>query len=348
MKKPFKKALMAGALLAIPALVNNAIFARAKALGNTVGGEGRFWPWREGDVFYARDGAGDKPIVFVHGIYAGASVFEWRKNFHALSKSHNVIAFDWLGFGLSDKPNIRYSDTLYVELLTDFLREVVGKPCTIVASSLGAAYAIEAAAALPEIVESLVLVCPSGYRTLTSPEDTPTQEAKFRVISAPIIGPSLYNVITSRANLWRYLCDDVYFDPSYVTEEVVDHYATASHQYGAQYAPLAFISGELGHSVQDSFPHLTQRNIEIVWGREAHMTPLSDAEPFLSANSHAELRVLDKAGLLPQDEQAEAFNRLVIESANSDLLHTSEAAESNGADIPKPRRRKKAEEVETE
>jgi pimeloyl-ACP methyl ester carboxylesterase len=353
MNKPLKKAMITGALLAVPALINNAIFSRAKALGNTIGGEGRFWPWREGDIFYARDGSGSHPIVFVGGIYAGASVFEWRKNFGALAKSHEVIAFDWLGFGLSDKPNIRYSETLYIELLTDFLREVVGKPCTVVASSLGAAYAIEAAAALPEIVESLVLVCPTGYRNLTSPDNSSIQEGLYRTLTAPIIGPSLYNFMTSRANLWRYLCDEVYFDPSYVTEEVVDHYSTASHQYGAQYAPLAFIAGELGHSVNEAMPKLTQEKIRIVWGREAHQSPLADAEPFLSSNPRAELTVLDKAGLLPQDEQAEAFNRLVSDSlppksaspANTAMNGHSEQShvnETHSRDAPKTRSRKKA------
>jgi pimeloyl-ACP methyl ester carboxylesterase len=331
-------------MLAIPAVINNIIFSNAKALGNTLGGEGRFWPWREGDIFYARDGAGETPIVFLHGIYAGASIFEWRKNFNALSKNNDVIALDWLGFGLSDKPNIRYSDMLYIDLITDFLREVVGKPCIVVASSLGAAYAIEAAAHLPDIVKSLVLVCPSGYRNLLTPEDTPAQEIKFKVMSAPILGPSLYNVISSRANLWKYLCDEVYFDPSYVTEEVVDHYATASHQYGAQYAPLAFISGELGHSVQDAMPKLTQKDIRIVWGREAIQSPLADAEPFLSANKNAELKVFDKAGLLPHDEQAEGFNRMVANIADgtgSEPGHESKNGTGSG------RGKKKVEVEET-
>ena len=44
------------------------------------------------------------------------------------------------------------------------------------------------------------------------------------------------------------------------------------------------------------------------------MTPQAEAEAFLAANPRAELTALDKSGLLPHDEQAQAFNRLVIEA----------------------------------
>ena len=81
---------------------------------------------------------------------------------------------------------------------------------------------------------------------------------------------------------------------------------------GRRNAPPSFFSGLLNHSVAASFPKLSQKTLRIVWGREAQMTPLSDAEAFLAANSRAELTVLDKSGLLPHDEQAQAFNRLVI------------------------------------
>jgi pimeloyl-ACP methyl ester carboxylesterase len=107
--------------------------------------------------------------------------------------------------------------------------------------------------------------------------------------------------------------NQAYFDPSYVDDAMVDHYSTASHQYGSQNAPPSFITGLLNHSVADAFPALTQKNIRIVWGREARMTPLSDAEAFLAANAHAELTIFDKSGMLPHEEQSQGFNRLVVE-----------------------------------
>ncbi len=311
MNKTAKKLLWAGAGLAAVAAANNAVFARAKALGNALGGEGRFWPGPYGDVFYTRQGQGPA-VILLHGLYAGASGYEWRKNFDALSEHFNVYALDWLGFGLSDKPRIRYAAEIYVAQLTRFLREVVAEPAHVVASSLAAAYAVQTAHDAPEAVRSLTLVCPTGMHHLAEAPGAKA-EALYQLFRSPLLGTSLYNGIASQAGLRYYLMNQTYFDPSYVDDALIDHYATATHQYGSQNAPPAFLSGQMNLSVKDAFPKLTQDPLCLVWGREARMTPLSDAEAFLAANARAELTVFDKSGLLPHDEQAQAFNRLVIE-----------------------------------
>ena len=315
MNKTVKTLLWAGAGAAALAAANSAVFARAKALGNPLGGEGRFWPSDSGDVFYARQGKGST-VVLLHGIYAGASGYEWRKNFDALSEHFQVYAPDWLGFGLSDKPRRRYSADLYVQQLTQFLRDVVKEPCTVVASSLASAYAVQVAHDAPDLVQSLVLVCPTGFRHLAKPPDA-RAEASHQLLSAPLLGTTFYNGVTSMPGLRWYLMNMTYFDPSFVDDALMDHYTTAAHQYGSQNALPAFVSGLLNHSVAEVFPALTQKTIRLIWGREARQTPLSDAEAFLAANGRVELTVLDKSGLLPHDEQAQAFNRLVVETVNA-------------------------------
>ena len=318
MNKTLKNLLWAGAGAAAVAAANNAVFAQAKALGNTLGGDARFWPGPYGDIFYTKQGQGERPIVLLHGIYSGASGYEWRKNFDALSEHTQVYAPDWLGFGLSDKPRIKYTAAQYVEQLGQFLKEVVAEPCALVASSLASAYAVQVAADQPDLVQALLLVCPTGFRHLAKAPDAGT-EAIYQLTHAPLLGTTLHNLVNSQVSLRNYLMNETYFDPSLVDEALLDHYSTASHQYGAQNAPPSFYSGLLNHSVAASFPKLTQP-VRIVWGREARLTPLSDAEAFLAANPRAELSVLDKSGLLPHDEQAQAFNRLVI-----DLLAGQEA-----------------------
>ena len=310
MNKTLKTLLWASAGAAAVAAANNAVFASADALGNTLGGDARFWPGPYGDLFYTKQGQG-KPVVLLHGIYAGASGYEWRKNFDALSEHEMVYAPDWLGYGLSDKPRIKYTAAQYIEQLLQFLAEVVKEPCTLIASSLATAYAVQVAADQPELVEKLILVCPTGFRHLSKAPDAGT-EAAYQLTHLPLLGTSIYNGLTSMAGLRYYLMNQTYFDPSYVDDALLTHYSIAAHQYGAQNAPPSFFSGYLNHSVAEAFPKLTQKTLKIVWGREARLTPLSDAEAFLAANSRAELTVFDKSGLLPHDEQAQAFNRLVI------------------------------------
>jgi pimeloyl-ACP methyl ester carboxylesterase len=158
MNKFLKGALIAGAAIAIPAAVNAAIFSSAKAQGNALGGDGRFWPWREGDLFYTKKGDGPA-IVLLHGLYPGAGIFEWRSNFDPLSENFTVYALDWLGFGLSDKPKIQYTSALLIEALLDFLREVVGKPAVLIASLQSAGIASETARIAGEsVVSGIVFV----------------------------------------------------------------------------------------------------------------------------------------------------------------------------------------------
>ncbi len=335
MNRTLKGLLWAGAGAAAVTAANNAVFARAKALGNTLGGEGRFWPGPYGDLFYTRQGKG-QTVVLLHGIYAGASGYEWRKNFDSLSEHFNVYALDWLGFGLSDKPRIRYTAEMMVAQLTQFLQEVVDGPADVVASSLGAAYAVQSARDAPAAVRSLILVCPTGFRHLAQAPGAKA-EASFRLLRAPLLGPTLYNTIASQPSLRWYLMNQTYFDPSYVDDAMIDHYSTATHQYGSQNATPAFMSGLLNWSVAEAFPALTQRTLRVVWGREARMTPLSDAEAFLAANPRAELTVFDRSGLLPQDEQAQAFNRFVVEALTETTPRAGRAqkrtADGPGTDV---------------
>ncbi|XP_027113396.1 uncharacterized protein [Coffea arabica] len=50
--------------------------------------------------------ADNHPIVLIHGFPSQA--YSYRKVLPILSKKYHAIAFDWLGFGFSDKPQPRY------------------------------------------------------------------------------------------------------------------------------------------------------------------------------------------------------------------------------------------------
>jgi pimeloyl-ACP methyl ester carboxylesterase len=119
--------------------------------------------------------------------------------------------------------------------------------------------------------------------------------------------------MTSVPSIRHALMNMVYFDPSYADDALVDHYHTAAHQYGSQNALPACMTGMLSHDISDVYPMLEQETLRVIWGREARLTPLSDAEAFLAGNRNAELTVFDKCGSLPHDEQAQAVNRLIVD-----------------------------------
>src|SRR5215212_9490522 len=155
----------AGAGVAALAAVNAAVAREApEPETGAVGGEAGTYQWKHGQIFYRHAGEERAPaVLFVHGIGAGARAFMWRRNFLPLARDFRVYALDLLGFGYSDKPaNAPYSAELYVELLSDFLRDVVGRPAGLVAHTLPAAFAARVADESPELVGPLVLVSPTG------------------------------------------------------------------------------------------------------------------------------------------------------------------------------------------
>ena len=130
--------LVLGGTLGTLALVNKLAESQAGELNTILKGEERRYPWKYGDVFYQVKGNREsKPLLLIHGFGPGASSFEWRKNVDALSEQFRVYTLDLLGYGLSDRPAIDYTAETYADLISDFLKEAIGKPAVVVAHGGG-------------------------------------------------------------------------------------------------------------------------------------------------------------------------------------------------------------------
>jgi pimeloyl-ACP methyl ester carboxylesterase len=304
-----RRTLLAGAATTLGLGALNVRLERgAGAIYNAVGGESKYYLWKNGDVFYALKGEG-QPLVLIHGINAAASSFEMRKNFGPLAESFRVYAPDLLGFGLSDRPPLVYTAETYVELIGDFLREVVREPADIVASSLSGAFTIEATRRNPDLVRRLVLIAPTGIGHLDRPPG-PAEDAFFQLVRSPIYGTALFNVIASRPSIAGFNKSMVYRDQALVTDDLVEYQYNSAHQAGAKWAPASFVSGHLNIDVRQSWAALKQPTV-LAWGRYAKITPLEQANAFLRLNPEAKLSIFESSGLLPHDEEAEAFNQMV-------------------------------------
>ena len=321
MPKTSRKGLAGWQIAALAAAGSAGALTIANKLANLAAGEpysvlngdqGRY-AWTLGDIFYTVKGQG-APLVLVHGIYAGASSYEFRHVFDLLAERFRVYAFDLLGFGLSDHPPVLYTPVLYEELIEDFVRQVVGgadQPVRIIASSLGAAFTIRAAAERPGLFERLVLIQPTGIEELADGRETAGRRLGRAVLRSPLLGQAIYNVIVSRPSITYFLKSQTYSDPGEVSDDMVDYYYALSHQPGARYAPASFISGMLNTPVSSVYPLLKQP-ILLCWGKDARFSPLENARAFRQSNAHAELRVFDCGGL-PQDELPEEFAHEVVD-----------------------------------
>jgi pimeloyl-ACP methyl ester carboxylesterase len=295
---------------------------------SALGGEAHFFPWKHGRVFYKTAGPQDSrpPLVFIHGVGAGASSFMWRKNFDELARDFKVYAFDLLGFGFSDKPAVAsYSADLYVELITDFIREVSGYPANVIASSLGAAYAIRVADEHPELIKAMVLNGPTGSDTLNRRPGM-AGAAFYGLLQSPVLGTSFYNVMASERSIRDYARDNLFYDHRRVTDRLVTNLYATSHQQGAQHAIAAFLSGYLNTDTRSPFSRLRQRTV-LVWGKQDSTTPVEMGASLLKLNARASLEVFDYCRMMPEQEHPEKFNSLVRDT----ILARSAAAGAEGS-----------------
>lgn len=272
-----------------------------------IGAEERRYYWRGWRLAYQVAGKTEAPpLLLVHGVYAGASSYEFRKNFRELAGDFRVYALDLLGCGLSERPRRSYGPEDVARQVEDFAREEIGTATHLVASSLSAALVVPAAVRSPRLFKKLVLICPTGLGSLDRPSGR-LGDAINGLFRTPVLGYSLYHAIVSRRGIRYYLGSMSYYNPEYITNELVEDYYRTSHQPGARYFPAAFVSGKLNLGLSELWPRVPHKSL-VAWGQEAKTTPVSQAQRFTRTNPRAELRVFRNAALLPHDERAQTFN----------------------------------------
>ena len=315
-KMLFKTSLAVGGALGTLALINKVTETMAGELDTILTGEERRYSWKYGDVFYKVQGARDaKPLVLIHSLSPGASSYEWRKNVDTLAEQFRVYTLDLLGFGLSDHPKIDYDAALYADLISDFLKDAVKQPATIVAHGLTSAYVIAAAYRYPELCERLVLVEPSPIM-LEETHPGRLNALCNLLLRTPIVGQFIYNLLTTRQALCSYYDKQGYHNPGLITDELVEYVYTSAHQSHSRFAIAALLSGYLNLDVQEPFSRL-QIPVVMIWGRESRLIPSEARAAFQRVNADIVVHIIDKASLHVQDEQASQFNHLLQDFART-------------------------------
>lgn len=305
-KRLVKGLLIGGAAIGIPVLANAWIRRRAGRLPSASWGRPRTYAWAYGETAFQQLGDGP-PVVLLHSFGPGHSNEEWRRVAELLAQEYRIFAIDLLGWGHSAKPRLTYDAELYIQLVSDFLEDVVGQRAILIASGLAAAYAAQVAVDQPEKIQGLGCVCPQGLN-LHADEPDLKDAMLHRFLNAPILGTTALNLFTSRSALSRHLRDDVYAAPERVDAKLVDHHYRASHEPGAHATLAAYLSGYLNHGVRRILPRLSVP-VWLAWGREAVVPAVEELDPWLSALPEADLEIFDNSGALPHAETPTSFYR---------------------------------------
>jgi len=182
-----------------------------------------------------------RPLVLVHSINAAPSAFEMRPLFQEFRSRRPVFAPELPGFGFSDRSDRRYSPELFASALEAFLSEVVKEPADVVSFSLSSEFGARTALKKPDLVASLVLISPTGFSKRSLPSPT-LSDRLHKGLSLPFLSQGLFELLTSRRSI-RYFLGQAFVGET--PPEMIDYAYATSHQPGARYAPLYFLSGQL-------------------------------------------------------------------------------------------------------
>lgn len=244
---------------------------------------------------------GAKVIVLVHGFSASLQTWEpWVSN---LKRDYRVITLDLPGHGLSRcLDNGEIGPKQFVETINRVVNTLGIDRFTLAGNSMGGGAAWSYALAHPERLDGLVLVDASGWpRTEVENEARPLV---FRLLDIGLARRVLKDLDLS--TLIRDGLEKSFADPSFVTDEMVERYATLARAPCHRAALLELVSGR--GERQEATPELLasiHTPTLVMHGEQDNLIPAGHGTQFAEAIPGAKLILYPGIGHLPQEEAAE-------------------------------------------
>jgi len=241
------------------------------------------------------------PLLLLHGW--SDSTYTWHQLIPRLQDRYRLVAFDWPGFGYSDKPagGMGYEDLVGVcDGVLDGLG--IGR-AIVVGNSMGGGAAVRFAADRPQRTLGLVAI---DAAAAVGQGQGPWLQS---ILTTPGVGHAAVWVmgrLTHRVSLTTAVADG-----DSVTDAIVEE----------MYLPLNTPNGRT--AMLEQFIEIKQNPVTrsvaarvrvptlVLWGREDSWIPLSTGETLRDVIPGARLEVLDHVGHLPQWEAPEVAARLI-------------------------------------
>lgn len=262
--------------------------------------QNNYYEWRFGKIRYTKKGSGS-PLLLVHDLTVGSCGYEFHKITDQLAKQYEVYTIDMLGYGLSDKPNMTYTSFLYVQLLTDFIKTIIGKKTDVIAVGDASSLAIITCHNNPEVFNRLILINPQSLYQLNRIPSKRTKALKF-LIETPILGTFVYNILTSKKAFFSRFKKLYYYDSSKIEEEDIEAYVEASHlhDYNSKFSFSSHIGKYMNLNILHALKEINH-SIFIIAGREKQDIK-SIVENYLYYNNSIEAAYIMKAKQHPHME----------------------------------------------
>ena len=222
-----KLVFTSGFSVAAAAAVNQFIFISATSKNALSSHDDLYYHWRLGKIFYTKEGKGT-PVLLIHELNSASCDFEWKKIKRELSKNHTVYTLDLLGCGRSEKPNFTYANFLYVQLITDFVKKIIGERCDVVSSGNSSSLILMSSLYQSDLFRKMICINPEQ---LSDTYLSAGKKEKYlrTLIQLPVIGTLFYNAVHSKFFISRNLRRNQFYQASKLCDVDIQAFHEASH-----------------------------------------------------------------------------------------------------------------------
>ncbi len=265
--------------------------------------ENNYYEWRFGKIRYMKKGSGF-PLLLLHDFTVGSSAFEFHKIIDELSLNYEVYAIDLLGYGLSDKPNLTYTNYLYVQLIIDFIKNVITKKTNIVATGDSIQIALMACHNDPEAINKMIFINPKNLYDLNQIPSKQTKLLKI-ILETPVIGTFIYNLLTNKTSMENTFRRNYFYNPINIEEKDILSYLESAHlpDHSSKYIFASYIAKYTNTNIIHALKEINH-SIYIIGG-EAEQDIHTTIENYVYYNNAIESAFIPYTKHLPHMEAPE-------------------------------------------
>ncbi len=250
-------------------------------------------------------------VLLLHGGGSDSSSLSYGLSIASISQSHRVFAPDWPGYGKSDKPDIKYSQEFYINLLEHIMNVLDLEKANLVGISMGGGISLGFSLRLPERVEKLVLVDSHGLG-----KEVPWRVLTYIMVKLSFLNKIARNIAIKSRKVVKQSLRTLLYNPESITENLVDEVWQAVKTSEGGRAFRSWQKGEvrwkgLKTNYVDKLHTLTDTDL-ILHGAEDKYIPASWAQRAHERIKGSELHIIPECGHWLTREKADEFNRLIL------------------------------------
>ncbi len=272
--------------------------------------DGRFVTVNGYETFIVEQGPADgQAVVLIHGF--GGGTFNWRYTMPALADArYRAVAVDLKGFHVTEKGfDNDYSHPAQAAMVLGVMDQLDIQHAVLVGHSMGANIVSHIALAYPDRVSKLVLVDASIVE-----KNQWTNQIGGIFLRFPPLKRWAQLIIrwTVTPEFFQEGLERFYHDAAIVDQELIDTYVIPLHIRGWDSGLVRMLSDYHRNELPEPIDQVSVPT-HIIWGEYDSAIPLSTGQQIHDRIHWAEFTIIAKAGHIPMEEQAKAFNNTLLD-----------------------------------